>query len=94
MSAIARNGLSPQTASVSLADYQAFRSLETEVIDLRRQNAALARSLRYSSETSRIAQRARDDAMLMLHDLNAGLLISRGRNAAAPRHESPALGMG
>ena len=67
-----------------LVDYERMRRLEREVGDLRRQNAALALALRYAQMPGRIAGRARDDAMLLVADYTAGMLI--GRAAMEERH--------
>lgn len=70
-------GSYPIANSAPLIDYERLRRLELDVKRLRDENAALALQLRHAMTPGRIAQRARDDAMLLVGDYLAGLLVSR-----------------
>lgn len=72
-----RNGAGFRAANAQLVDYEELRRLQLEVARLRRENAAMALQVRHAMTPGRIAQRATDDAMLLVGDFFAGQLVSR-----------------
>lgn len=71
-----QNGTS-QDADREVAWHQHSKALEYEVKRYQRENNALRKQLRENHRAARIARRAREDALALVVDLHAGLLVSR-----------------
>lgn len=70
-----RNGTSPEEWR-EVALHRHTRALEHELRRYHQENTALRKQLRESHKASRIARRAREDALALVADLHAGLLVS------------------